>query len=162
MLADFQQALADLTASPELCIRVRRNPAVLRQDYELTEREWHRLAEIVMHPGMECACIVYRANRLAPLAMNIPLTCRALGTDLRGIVSEFWAAFPESNVHFFVETERFCRFLEAKIAEGRTFAPDVTPVLAWESAIITAALEESYTEGYESPSDPPLEPIPGS
>ena len=147
MLADFQQALADLTASPELCIRVRQDPSVLHHSYQLTEREWRRLTGIVTHPGMQCACIVYRANRLAPLAMNIPLTCRALGADLRAVVSEFWAAFPESNVHFYIETERFCRFLEAKLAEGRTFAPDLAQVFARESAIITAALEESYTEG---------------
>jgi hypothetical protein len=150
MLADFQQALADLTASPELCIRARQDPSVLRQSYQLTEREWRRLTGIVTHPGMECACIVYRANRLAPLAMNIPLTCRALGADLRDIVSEFWAAFPEGNVHFYIETERFCRFLKTKLDEGRAFAPGLPHVLARESAIITAALEESYTEAYQS------------
>ena len=75
MLAEFQQALADLTASPELCIQVRRDPAVLNQRYILTERERDRLVGIVRHPGMACACTVYRANRLAPLAMNIPQTC---------------------------------------------------------------------------------------
>lgn len=146
MLAEFQQALADLTASPERCIRARSNPAVLKEDYQLTEREWRRLVAIVTHEGMACACTVYRANRLAPLAMNIPRTCKSLGPGLRSVVSEFWAAYPESNVHFFVETERFCRFLEAEIAKGRAFAPDVAIVLAAESAVITAALEESYTE----------------
>jgi len=150
MLADFQQALADLTASPELCIRVRQDPSVLRDTYQLTEREWRRLTAIVTHRGMECACILYRANRLAPLAMNVPRTCRALGADLRDLVSEFWAAHPESNVHFYIETERFCRFLKAKLDEGRTYAPDVARLLAWETAIITAALEESYTEGRQS------------
>src|SRR5947207_6962139 len=98
MLADFQQALADLTASPELCIRVRQDPTVLRQKYELTEREWRRLTGIVKHPGMECNCIVYRANRLAPLALNMPQTCKALGKDLREIVSEYWMSAPETNV----------------------------------------------------------------
>jgi hypothetical protein len=147
MLADFQQALADLTASPELCLRVCRDPSVLHQDYQLTEREWHRLIGIVRHPGMECACIVYRANRLAPLALNIPQTCKALGKELRAVVSEYWAAFPEANVHFYVETERFCRFLKAKRAEGRTFTTDVAPILARESAVVAAALQESYTEG---------------
>ena len=39
MLIEFQQALADLTASPELCISVRRDPALLHQRYELTQRE---------------------------------------------------------------------------------------------------------------------------
>ncbi len=146
MLSEFQQALVDLTASPELCIRARRNPAVLKEDYQLTEREWRRLVAIVTHKGMECACTVYRANRLAPLAMNIPRTCKSLGPDLRSVVSEFWAAYPESNVHFFIETKRFCCFLEAQIAEGRVFLPGVADVLAGESAVITAALEESYTE----------------
>lgn len=146
MLADFQQALADLTASPELCIRARIDPDVLREKYRLTEREWARLVGIVRHRGMACACIVYRANRLAPLALNIPRTCRALGTDLRAIVSEFWSAFPETNVHFFVETDRFCRFLKAKLIEGHTVATEVAPILAQESAVIAAALQESYTE----------------
>jgi len=147
MLADFQQALADLTASPELCIRVRQDPSILHDIYQLTEREQGRLTGIVKHPGMQCACTIYRANRLAPLVMNVPKTCRALGTDLRGVLSEFWAAYPESNVHFFIETERFCRFLKAKLAEGRTFAPGLARVFARENAIITAALEESFTEG---------------
>ena len=94
--------------------------------------------------------MVYRANRLAPLALNIPQTCKALGKDLRTVVSEYWVAFPEANVHFYVETERFCQFLKAKLAEGRTFAPEVAPILAWESAIVAAALQESYTEGQAS------------
>ena len=147
MLADFQQALADLTASPELCIRVRHDPSILHQSYQLTEREWHRLTGIVKHPGMECNCIVYRANRLAPLALNIPRTCKALGTDLRGVVSEYWMSAPETNVHFYVETDRFCRFLKAKLAQGRVFAPDVGSILEIESAIVAAALQESYIEG---------------
>ena len=146
MLADFQQALADLTASPDFCRRVRQDPAILHQTYQLTDREWRRLTAIVNHRGMECACILYRANRLAPLAMNVPLTCRALGSALRDIVSEFWTEYPETNVHFYIETDRFCRFLQAKVAEGRRFSPEVIRLLAQESAIITAALEESYTE----------------
>jgi hypothetical protein len=146
MLADFQQALADLTGSPELCLGVRRDPSILRQKYELTEREWHRLVGIVQHHGMECACIVYRANRLAPLALNIPQTCKALGQGLRDVVSEFWAEYPETNVHFFVETDRFCRFLKAKLDEGWVFPNDISPILALESAAVAAALQESYTE----------------
>ena len=146
MLVEFQQALADLTASPELCISVRHDPSILHQRYELTELEHHRLVGIVRHPGMACACMVYRANRLAPLALNIPETCRALGKDLRAVVSEFWAAFPEANIHFFIETDRFCRFLTAQLAEGRSFAPEVASVLAREAAMVADALRESVTE----------------
>ena len=97
--------------------------------------------------------MVYRANRLAPLALNIPQTCRALGKQLRSLVSEYWAIFPEGNVHFFVETDRFCRFLKAKLAEGRSLGDEVTLVLERESAVIADALRESMTEAmpYEAP-----------
>ena len=48
MLAEFQQALADLTASPDLCNRVRQDFEVLRRNYDLSEREWRRFcAEIL-------------------------------------------------------------------------------------------------------------------
>jgi hypothetical protein len=146
MLVEFQQALADLTASPELCIQVRRDPAVLNQRYILTERERHRLVGIVRHPGMACACTVYRANRLAPLAMNIPQTCKALGKQLRAVVSEYWAMFPEGNVHFFIETDRFCRFLRQKLRESGSLPAEVELVLAREAATIADALRESQTE----------------
>lgn len=146
MLAEFQQALADVTASPELCGRVRENPDILRGRYQLTDREWHRLISIVQQKGMACACIVYRANRLAPLALNIPQTCKALGQDLRSVVSEFWVEFPEANVHFFIETDRFCRYLKAQLSAGRSFSPELPAILERESAAVAAALEESYTE----------------
>jgi hypothetical protein len=146
MLVEFQQALADLTASPELCVRVRREPSVLKERYELTDREWRRLAGIVEHPGMACACMVYRANRLAPLALNIPATCRALGKHLRAVVSEYWRLYPEGNVHFFVEADRFCRFLKAKLEWDQSIAAEVGPALDRDAAMIAIALRESQTE----------------
>lgn len=148
MLADFQQALADLTASPGLCNRVRSEPAILNQHYQLTPREWTRLVGIVWHRGMACNCIVYRANRLAPLALNIPRTCKALGPQLRAVVDEFWSASPETNVHFYVETARFCEFLRSRIEAGMSFPRDVETALAQESEIVRAALCESRTEDY--------------
>jgi hypothetical protein len=161
MLVEFQQALADLTASPELCIRVRQDSSVLQQRYELTDREWRRLVRIVRHPGMACACMVYRANRLAPLALNVPQTCRALGKELRAVVSEYWTSFPEGNVHFFIETDRFCRFLKTKMEEGRTFPAGVAPVLAQEADIVADALQKSMTEA--TPHQvPPLSLVRGS
>jgi hypothetical protein len=146
MVIDFQQALADLTASPQLCIQVRSEPAVLRARYNLTEREWQRLVGIVQHPGMACACIVYRANRLAPLALNLPQTCRALGAQLRDVASDYWAAFPEGNVHFYVEAERFCRYLQERVDAGEVFAHEVKAALAHEAETIEGALRESHTE----------------
>jgi hypothetical protein len=147
MLADFQQAMADLTASPALCNAVRRDAGALAARYDLTPRETARLAAMVAHQGMECACIVYRANRLAPLALNLPRTCRALGPALRDIATDYWAAYPEGNVHFYIEAERFCRYLaEHHLQDGWPRLPGLASVLREESAIIAAALAESRFE----------------
>ena len=147
MLVDFQQALADLTASPELCNAVRRDSAELSRRYELTERELRRLSAIVGHHGMQCACIVYRANRLAPLALNLPELCKALGSKaMRETMSEYWALYPEANVHFYVEADRFCGYLKGLLDQGRTLGPQVEAALARESAVVAVALKESHTE----------------
>jgi hypothetical protein len=110
-LAQFQRALTDLTASPALCRAVRRDATMLGQLYALTWVEEGRLAEIAASSGMEANCMIYRANRLAPVALNCPELCAALGDDLNRLISAYWYAEPTTNVHFLVETERFCQFL---------------------------------------------------
>lgn len=147
MLCEFQQALVDLTASPALCVRARQDRGALRFMYRLSEREAARLQAIVDHPGMECACIVYRANRLAPLALNLPRTCRVLGPALRRVASDYWALYPEGNVHFFVETERFCRHLEALLKADDSLPAALPRVLAEEAAVVRLGLAESHAEG---------------
>jgi hypothetical protein len=146
MLAEFQQALADLTGSPELCVRVRRNPALLHERYRLTEPEWRRVVAIVQHRGMECACMLYRANRLAPLVLCLPGLCRVLGADLRAVASDYWAAFPETNVHVFVEADRFCGFVRRQLAGGRRLAAGVAAALEQEGERVAAQLRASRTE----------------
>jgi hypothetical protein len=146
VLAEFQQALADLTASPDLCVRARHDPSFLRVDYELTEGEFDRLIRIVRSPGMQCACIVYRANRLAPLAMNARATCEALGPQLRDIVENFWAAYPESDVHFFIETARFCEFVLAMVDAGRDLDNEAVAAVRRDQAVMQEALHLSRTE----------------
>lgn len=146
MLAEFQQAMCDLIASPSLCSSVRRDPSVLRAAYELTDREADRLAAVARHEGMTAACSLYRANRLAPLAMNVPRTCRALGSLLRPLIDEFWTVHTETNVHFFVETERFCAFVEGRVADGLELPPTARVALAEEAYAVRRALAESYLE----------------
>jgi hypothetical protein len=122
MLVDFQRGLADLTASPALCRQVRRSPETLREQYDLSDREWRRLAAVARSRGMEANCMLYRANRLAPVALNLPDTCKALGDDLERAISEYWTSEPITDVHFLIEADRFCSFLLAR--------PDLpTPVL---------------------------------
>jgi hypothetical protein len=139
MLVDFQKALADLTASPALCREVRRAPEVLRERYELTDKEWRRLAGIAASKGMEANCMLYRANRLAPVALNLPETCEAIRDDLNRLISAYWESEPTTDVHFLIEAERFCRFLE-----GQAELPAAArAVLAREHAVLAAKLAAS-------------------
>jgi hypothetical protein len=139
VLVDFQRALADLTASPELCRQVRKDPETLNRRYALTPKEWRRLVAVVSSDGMRANCILYRANRLAPVALNLPETCKALGNDLNRIISAYWESEPITDVHFLVETDRFCRFLGAW--PGLSTA--ARAALDREGAIVAGKLEVS-------------------
>jgi hypothetical protein len=148
MLADFQQALADLTASPDLCVEARRDPGVLKERYRLTDREAHRLEGVVNHPSMACNCMLYRANRLAPLAVNLPGLVHALGADLRGVLDDFWKRYSNTDVHFYVESYRFCEFVREEMSCGRPFGDGVETALRREMAALSDLLEMSHTELY--------------
>ena len=139
MLVDFQKALADLTASPQWCREVRRLPEKLRERYELTDKEWRRLAGIAASKGMEANCMLYRANRLAPVALNLPETCEAIRDDLNRLISAYWESEPTTDVHFLVEADRFCRFLENQ----SDLSPQTRNVLEREHAIVSAKLAAS-------------------
>ena len=148
MLAEFQQALADLIASPALCIETRRDPDLLGRRYQLTEREAKRLQGVVSHPGMQGNCILYRANRLAPLALNLPDLVKALGKDLRGVLDDFWQRYTNTDVHFYVESYRFCEFVQEELARGRQLPEAVATALDHDMAILAERLEMSHTEIY--------------
>ena len=91
--------------------------------------------------------MLYRANRLAPLALHVPGICAVLGSELRAVASAYWAAYPDTNGHVYMEADRFCRYLQQQLADGKTFACDLAPVLERESTAVAAALRASYTEG---------------
>lgn len=135
MLAQFQRALAELTASPALCRAARADPEMLRMRYDLSDREWRRLCAIVASKGMEANCMLYRANRLAPVALNLPDLCDALRDDLNELISAYWEAEPTTDVHFLVEADRFCRFLAQ-----RPLPRSARDVLRREHAIVAAKL----------------------
>ena len=139
MLVNFQIALAELTASPDLCREVRAAPATLRERYELTDKEWRRLVGIVASRGMEANCMLYRANRLAPVALNLPATCKALGANLNPIICAYWDSEPTTDVHFLVEADRFCRFLRDQCE----LPSDVEALLEREHAVVAGKLAAS-------------------
>ena len=150
-LASFQRALTDLTASPAFCRAVRLDAALLSAGYDLSDRELERLAHVARSDGMEANCMLYRANRLAPVALNCPDLCAALGEDLNGLISAYWDAEPTTNVHFLVETDRFCRFLAARDDLGEdaraALAREHERVIARLAASAVLASEDAFAEG---------------
>ncbi len=136
-LAAFQTALADLAASPDLVSAVRADAAALTS-YDLTARESARLVAIASSRGMHANCVLYRANRLAPIALNLPETCTALGARLPALTSAYWAAEPRTDVHFLIEADRFARYLA-----GIELPPAVLAALVPEAAVLAGRLAAS-------------------
>jgi hypothetical protein len=145
MLVEFQQALADLVSNPEFCRRIRAQPVQLHSKYQLSQKEFDRLVGLVHQRGMECNCMLYRANRLAPLALNLPRLCRALGPRLGPLLSEYSTQFPNTNVHFYLECDRFCRFILKKLEGGYDLDAQAKSALDDEYSKIQPALQASYT-----------------
>lgn len=145
MLVEFQQALADMVASPEFCRQVRVSPLLLHERYTLSEREFERLIKMVNHKAMALNCMLYRANRLAPLAMNLHEFCTLLGARLGPLLSEYALLYPNTNVHFYLECDRFCQFVRTKLREGYDLEPEARAALEEEHSKIRMGLVASYT-----------------
>jgi hypothetical protein len=132
-LLAYQQALCDLVASPELCLRVRSDAATL-DAYDLTDRERRRLSAVVAQPGMSTSCTLYRVNRITPLYSYLPLTCGLLGDDLIVEAERYWRQGKPGDLQFGPETQRFARFLRERFAAGALESPYVGEVLELELA----------------------------
>ena len=139
MLMDFQQAMADLAASPENCRALRADAGWLERRYTLGARERRQLLALVHDAGMAHACMIYRVNRLAPLAQNFDATLQALDDDMRGLLPAYWAEHPHAIAHEAIEAARFGRWLGERLPEH---APAREP-LAREAARVQEALSLS-------------------
>jgi len=134
-LQEFQHALADFVASPELCRAAVADPRRLAEKYDLTGREVNRLLHSAQQPGMKVCWSLYRANRFGPVHAILPLTCRALGQNLRRELDAFWnGALPE-DLQFKSEAERFASFLRRRAREGQLALPVVDDLVAFELAL---------------------------
>jgi hypothetical protein len=145
VLLEFQQALADLVASPDFCRQARADPEGLRRRYDLSAREYQRLVHMINQPGMALNCMLYRSNRLAPLAQNLYGLCHALGPRLGPLLTEYTALHPNTTVHFYLECDRFCRFIETKQREGLQLDPQALSVFAEERLRVRLNLEATRT-----------------
>lgn len=93
---------------------MREDAAVLDGRYALDERERWRLIALARDRGMQAACSVYRMNRITPLAINLRATLHALGERLPGLMTLYWQAHPRGHTHFYIEADRFCRWLSER------------------------------------------------
>ena len=87
---------------------------------------------------MHANCVLYRANRLAPLALNLPNTCTALAGLLPDLTAAYWEAEPRTNVHFLLEADRFARYLTT-----RNIPAAARVALAPEAALVASRLAAS-------------------
>lgn len=134
-LLSFQQALAALIASPELCVEARQQPDAVFASYDLTDRERKRLETIVFQRGMSVNCTLYRVNRITPIYTLLPYTCLLLGERLMPLAAAFWEACRQSDLQFKREIEGFADYLENQIAQGRLQVLYLPEILRMESAI---------------------------
>jgi len=133
-LLGFQRALADLSASPDLCSQAIADPNPVLAPYDLTERERARLAAMVRHRLMATNCVLYRANRITPVYVFFPMTCRLLGRELRSELDAFWRAAAGVDLQYYTETARFARFLRERIASGELRNEYLAEIVDYEAA----------------------------
>jgi hypothetical protein len=88
---------------------------------------------------MEANCILYRANRLAPVTLNLPETCETIRDDLDRLLSAYSESEPTTDVHFLVGADRFCRYLQRQPG----LSGEARAALAREHAVVAAKLAAS-------------------
>jgi hypothetical protein len=139
-LAAFQRAMADMAASPALCGRVREDADAALAAYALSDVERRRVASAATQVGMRVNCMLYRSNRLSPLASQLPSTFLVLGGGLRAVADGYWAENPVLERNAPTEVRRFAAFVQRRAAEGAIDEPLVPQVLAWEMVVYELAL----------------------
>lgn len=132
-----------MVASPELVSEIRESPGLLRDRYELSDREWRRLVSIANQPGMKCNNMLYRANRLTPVAVYLPGLCDVLADDLQPLLAEYWTAYPHTNLNFLLESYRFCQFVQDKLDDG-SLPAGMLPVLKQEKARVSQQIKDVF------------------
>ncbi|MCS6986979.1 MAG: hypothetical protein NZM40_06040 [Sphingomonadaceae bacterium] len=141
-LADFQRALAALSASPQMVRDLRAGRRSVLDGFDLSPRERARLQHAANAPGMAAQCSLYRIMRLAALNAVLPRTLAALGSAVGPLVEAYWTSCPLHDLRFLPEAERFVAFLkrhpELLAHAAGTAADAVSDLLRIEFAIARA------------------------
>ncbi|HEX6040443.1 hypothetical protein [Longimicrobium sp.] len=139
-LLAFQRAMADLAASPALRARVRDDAESALAPYTLTDLERRRLASAAGQPGMRVNGMLYRSNRLGPIAAQLPYSFVLIGPALRGLMDAYWERHPGFERNAPLEVRRFADFLRERMEAGDVAEPLLREVLDWEMLVYELAL----------------------
>jgi len=133
-LVEYQRALAELAARPELCRGIRAGDPSPLDAWDLTPRERARVEASVRHAGWAVNCTLYRANRLGPIYTLLPRSCFLLGDRFRDEADRFWTLHPRPDFMTRREIPRFAGYLQDRLREGAIDDPHLGEVLAYELA----------------------------
>lgn len=164
-LLGFQLALADISASVEMCARVAADPDAALAGYELTPLERRRIEFAAGQKGMRVNVALYRYNRIITLVTVLPGTLHLLGGEGRAVADEFWAqGGPDRNMRR--EAQRFAAFVRRALDVGRLASPYLREVVDFEMARYEVAMAPhpvllaQVAEAAERWPDGPLVPHP--
>jgi hypothetical protein len=152
-LVEYQRALSDLAASPELCRALKADAGPVLDRWDLTDVERRRVEASIRHPGWVVNCTLWRANRLGPIYTLLARSCFVLGERFRDEVDRFWALHPRPDFMTRREVPRFAGFLRDRLAEGGIDDPYLDEVLAFELAYFELGLlpRRRITEETDAP-----------
>ncbi|MDB4947748.1 MAG: hypothetical protein JWM27_397 [Gemmatimonadetes bacterium] len=139
-LLEFQRALADLAASPQLCRELRAEAGPVLDRWRLDPRERTRVEAAVRHPGWVVNCTLWRANRLGPIYTLLSRSCYLLGDRFRDEVERFWTLHPRPDFMTRREVPRFGAFLHERLRSGGLRDPYLDEVLTFELAFFELGL----------------------
>lgn len=131
-LQAFQQALVDLTLSPNQTRQLIRGDLTILDPYDLDEREMRRLLDVVQQPGMSLNCTIARGNRFDAIGEIFPMTCVLLEPVLRDLLDELWEHHRPTNYQFTGEEEAFAGIVRRKIESGEISIPYLEEIFAYE------------------------------
>jgi hypothetical protein len=84
--------------------------------------------------------MLYRSNRLGPIAAQLPYSFVLIGPELRATMDVYWAENPGFERNAPREVRRFAEFVRRRIAEGVLMEPLLGEVLDWEMVVYELAL----------------------
>ncbi|HET6762021.1 MAG TPA: hypothetical protein VFH27_00080 [Longimicrobiaceae bacterium] len=160
-LLEYQRALAELAARPDLCRGIRQGEAAALDAWDLTPRERARVEASVRHAGWAVNCTLYRANRLGPIYTLLPRSCFLLGDRFRDEAERFWTLHPRPDFMTRREIPRFAGYLQDRLREGAIDDPYLGEVLPYELASFELGLmprrqltEETPVHAWVAPGTP--------